>query len=257
MHLLSRGHFRGLNQVSKYTHSMCVKLCRIFYGSQILQPKCGMAYSQGEPKVILASSTSMFRDKLSTLSVLWTAVCLCVCWPPVSLSAHVDIVRYVSCSCQAASSGMDPGRAGTWELWSKTVLKAAKRWKDSPSVICLQEWDTAAAEHSHPLSALTHSSTKTKPMFDTEPVTQLLTVRIIYMLIFIYVLLKADGKPLLSAWLLSSNLGAMLCQTTSNLFKLWLVASLPRRAWLLISANIFFLKDTLNFKASIVRLGEG
>lgn len=220
-----------------------------------------MAYSQGEPKVILASNTSMFRDKLSTLSVLWTAVCLCVCLPPVSLSAHVDIVRYVSCSCQAASSGVDPGRAGTPELWSKTVLKAAKRWKDSPSVICLQEWDTAAAEHSPLICTSTllgeRLSTKTKPMFDTESVTQLLTVHIIYMLIYIYVLLKTDGKRLLSAWLLSSNLGVMLCQTTSNLFKLWLVASLPCRAWLLISANIFFLKDTLYFKACIVRLDGG
>lgn len=59
--------------------------------------------------------------------------------------------------------GLGPSSAGTWDLSFKMALKAAPRWKDSPSVSCFQEWDTVAARRGKKiLTKRTHTLTLTR-----------------------------------------------------------------------------------------------
>lgn len=52
----------------------------------------------------------------------------------------------MSAALPPVRSGSGPSSAGTLDLSFKMALKAAPRWRDSPSVNHFQEWDTVAAE---------------------------------------------------------------------------------------------------------------
>lgn len=93
------------------------------------------------PGVISDSYTSMFRAKLSAHIYLRELDFVYVHVPPAFIRCPCRPRQVCQLLPPPVSSGLGPSNAGTLDLSFKMALKAAPRWRDSPSVNLFQEWD--------------------------------------------------------------------------------------------------------------------